>query len=69
MTNRGRPKIPESLTKKQVLQIRLLEGEKQGFEEAAESYGLSLSSWARTRLREAARKDLRAVDKKADKFF
>lgn len=69
MAKRGRPKNPESLAKKRVLQIRLLEGEKQAFCAASEVSGLSLSSWARERLRKAAREELKEFNKKSDISF
>ena len=61
---RGRPKSPEAAVKTRVLQIRLLEQEKHAFDEAAQLAGLSLSSWARERLRARARKELQAAGKK-----
>ena len=61
---RGRPKNTEIPVKKEILQIRLLEEEKRAFEEAAKLAGLSLSSWARERLRARARRELQVVDKK-----
>lgn len=69
MKKRGRPKNPENVVKKRILQIRLLEQEKQAFDEAAELAGLSLSSWARERLRAHAREELKAVGKSVDKFI
>ena len=66
MAKRGRPKKLDGLAKKQVLQIRLLDAEKQAFSDAAKSSGLSLSSWARERLRKAAREDLRKAKKYID---
>ncbi len=64
MKKRGRPKNPENAVKKRVLQIRLLEQEKQAFDEAAEIAGLSLSSWVRERLREQSRKELQEAKRK-----
>ncbi|MCK5171872.1 MAG: hypothetical protein KAR47_00670 [Planctomycetes bacterium] len=54
------------MAKRRVVQIRLLETEKEAFSEAAETSGLSLSSWARERLRKAAREDLRKAKKYTD---
>jgi predicted HicB family RNase H-like nuclease len=68
MKKRGRPKNPEQLVKKRVLQIRLLEQEKQAFEEAAKLSGISLSSWARERLRTKARRELQVAGKKIPFF-
>jgi hypothetical protein len=45
---------------KALTQIRLLVSEKEGFEEAANLAGLSLSAWMRERLRSIARKELEA---------
>jgi hypothetical protein len=64
MKKRGRPENPENLVKNRVVQVRLLQVEKDTFEDAAKLAGLSCSSWIRTRLREAARKDLEAANKK-----
>jgi transposase-like protein len=64
MAKRGRPRKSQDFVKKRVLQIRLLQQEKQGFEEAAKFAGLSLSSWARERLRAVARKELESASKK-----
>ncbi len=69
MAKRGRPKNPDSLVKRRVVQIRLLEAEKQAFSDAAKNSGLSLSSWARERLRKAARDELRKARKDGDFFF
>ena len=66
MAKRGRPKNVDSMARRRVLQIRLLQAEKQAFLDAAKSSGLSLSSWARERLRKAAREDLRKAKKYAD---
>lgn len=44
--------------KGQVLQIRLSEPEKRGFQAAADLAGIPLSSWVRERLRLAAIRDL-----------
>lgn len=48
----------EKMPKEQVLQIRLTEDEKQGFQDAAALAGIPLSSWVRERLRLAAIRDL-----------
>ncbi len=69
MAKRGRPKNPDSLVKRRVVQIRLSEAEKQAFSDAAKISGLSLSSWARERLRKTAREDLRKAKKDGDFFF
>lgn len=47
-----------NMTKQQVLQIRLTEKEKAGFQAAADIAGIPLSSWVRERLRLAAIRDL-----------
>jgi len=46
---------------RRVLQIRLTEAEKQGFWLAAGFAGISLSSWARERLRLAATRELESA--------
>ncbi len=63
MAKRGRPKNPDGLVKRRVLQLRLLDAEKQAFSEAAKISGLSLSSWARERLRKAAFDELKEAQK------
>jgi len=64
MKKRGRPQKPDNLVKKRVLQVRLLKVEKDTFEEAAKLAGLPCASWMRTRLRETAKKELEAANKK-----
>ena len=64
MAKRGRPKKSQDCLKKRVVQIRLLDVEKESFTTAADLAGLSLSSWIRERLREAARKELQKAGKK-----
>ncbi len=44
--------------KKEILQIRITDPEKRGFELAATLAGISLSSWTRERLRLAAIREL-----------
>jgi hypothetical protein len=46
------------------LLVRLSEQEKAGFEDAAELAGISLSSWARERLRNAAIQELQQAGQK-----
>lgn len=46
------------MAKEQVLQIRLTEDEKKGFQAAADLAGIPLSAWTRERLRFAAIRDL-----------
>ncbi|MGH9920658.1 MAG: hypothetical protein ACRD6W_17535, partial [Nitrososphaerales archaeon] len=48
-------------TKADILQIRVGEAEKQGFQAAAGLAGISLSSWVRERLRLAAIRDLESA--------
>jgi len=43
------------------VQIRVTEGEKQGFQAAADLAGIPLSSWVRERLRFAAIRDLESA--------
>jgi hypothetical protein len=47
--------------KEQVLQVRLDELEKRGFQTAADLAGIPLSSWVRERLRLAAIRDLESA--------
>lgn len=46
------------MAKIEIIQIRLSEAEKQGFQAAAKLAGVSLSSWVRERLRRAAVREL-----------
>ena len=52
------------MAKAQVLQIRLTDTEKQGFQDAADLAGIPLSSWVRERLRLAAIRDLESAGQK-----
>lgn len=52
------------MPKSQVLQIRLTDAEKQGFQDAADLAGIALSSWVRERLRLAAIRDLESAGRK-----
>jgi hypothetical protein len=52
------------MAKEQVLQIRLTDAEKQGFQAAAGLAGIPLSSWVRERLRLAAIRDLESAGQK-----
>jgi len=53
------------MTKDRILQIRISEEEKKGFETAAAIAGIPLSSWVRERLRLACIRDLEATGQKA----
>jgi uncharacterized protein (DUF1778 family) len=44
--------------KREILQIRISDSEKEGFELAATIAGISISSWVRERLRTAAIREL-----------
>jgi predicted HicB family RNase H-like nuclease len=57
-TKRGRPPKAASERKADLFVIRLGTTEKQAFQQAASVSGLSLSSWARERLRMAAIREL-----------
>jgi hypothetical protein len=52
------------MQKAQVLQIRLTDQEKQGFQAAADLAGIPMSSWVRERLRLAAIRDLESAGRK-----
>ena len=56
------PREPEPKT--EILQIRISDTEKEGFELAAVLAGISLSSWVRERLRLAAIRELEAAGRK-----
>ncbi|MBC8352400.1 MAG: hypothetical protein H8E66_10460 [Planctomycetes bacterium] len=57
----ARPQKQEGYARNKLLQVRLLPGEYEVFKESAESTGLDLSAWVRERLRQAARRDLKAA--------
>ena len=57
-TKRGRPAKTDAERKADLFVIRLDATEKQAFQQAASVAGLSLSSWARERLRMAAIREL-----------
>jgi hypothetical protein len=46
-----------------LLQVRVGDGEKQAFEDAANLSGLALSAWVRERLRQNALKELEAANR------
>ena len=52
------------MKKDENIMIRVSPLEKEGFERAAEIAGISLSSWARQRLRSASIKDLQEINEK-----
>jgi hypothetical protein len=52
------------MPKPEVVQIRVSEAEKSGFQLAADIAGISLSSWVRERLRLAAIRDLESAGQK-----
>jgi len=58
-------KPKSSSAKKQMLEVRTNDAEKQAFKDAAELAGIPLSAWVRERLRQAAIRDLEAVGKRA----
>jgi hypothetical protein len=49
------------MSKGRVLQLRLTDAEKEGFQAAAELCGIPLSAWVRERLRLAAIRDLESA--------
>jgi uncharacterized protein (DUF1778 family) len=51
--------------KSEVLQIRISDSEKDGFEMAAALAGISLSSWVRERLRLVAIRELESAGRRA----
>jgi hypothetical protein len=53
-----------TVPKTQVLQIRLTDPEKQGFQASADLAGIPLSSWVRERLRLAAIRELESAGQK-----
>jgi uncharacterized protein (DUF1778 family) len=53
-----------SMPKHEIVQIRVSDQEKQGFQLAADLAGITLSSWVRERLRLAAIRDLESAGQK-----
>lgn len=62
MKKRGRPSKPKNSVKKKMLQVRLLQEEKATFEDAAKLAGLTYAGWARSRLKEIAKKELESAN-------
>jgi hypothetical protein len=58
----GRPKKNPGAVKAAWIEMRCEDAEKDSFRAAAELAGLPLSGWIRTRLRQAARKELENVN-------
>ncbi len=54
----------EAVPKTEILQIRITDSEKEGFEIAALLAGISLSSWVRERLRLTAIRELEGAGRK-----
>jgi hypothetical protein len=52
------------MAKPQIVQLRVSDEEKQGFQLAADLAGVSLSSWVRERLRLAAIRELESAGQK-----
>jgi hypothetical protein len=55
----ARPKKQKGESRDKLMQVRLQGKEYDTFKEAAETAGLDLSSWARAKLLEAARKEMK----------
>jgi len=55
---RGAPRKPLAQTKGELMQIRLSAAEKQGFVDAAELCGQSVSVWLRDQMRRTAQQQL-----------
>lgn len=55
---RGRPRKEANLALAERVHLRITQGEKQGFQEAAHLSGLEMSAWIRERLRMIAAKEL-----------
>lgn len=51
----------EPMAKSEILQIRLNEAEKRGFQASADLAGIPMSSWVRERLRLAAIRELESA--------
>jgi hypothetical protein len=59
----GRPPKPAGEAKAHFLQVRLQEGERDAFAEAADMAGVPLSTWVRERLRIVVREELKRYGK------
>lgn len=57
----GRPKSPENSKHSEVLRFRLKKTERELLEHASEIAKLSFSDWARSRLENAARAELKSA--------
>jgi uncharacterized protein (DUF1778 family) len=57
---RGAPKKAASQAKKALIQLRINDAEKAGFQAAADLDGMKLSEWIRHRLRRVSREELEA---------
>ncbi len=55
----ARPTKPKGESRDKLMQIRVQQREQEIFREAANACGLDVSSWARERLIQAAKKDLK----------
>jgi hypothetical protein len=62
-TKRGGQTKPPERVKAQILQVRLEQSEKEGFDAAANLAGLPLSGWVRERLRTVAKQELESYGK------
>jgi predicted HicB family RNase H-like nuclease len=60
----GRPISPPLKVKSRYLQVRVNQAEKAGFDLAAETAGLPLSTWVRERLRSTAYQELKEMNMK-----
>jgi hypothetical protein len=58
----GRPKKAPDAVKASWIEMRCEDAEKEAFRAASELAGLPLSGWIRTRLRQAAKRELENVD-------
>ena len=60
-----KPKIPRKApeaVKTEYIELRVEQGEKKSFRDAADAAGMPMSGWIRDRLRRAARKELEDLD-------
>jgi hypothetical protein len=57
-TKKGRPTLPESKARDNILSMRLQPGEREKLDQAAKKAGMRITEWSRKRLLEAADRDI-----------
>lgn len=62
MTKKKIPRKPAAAVKTEYIELRVEQGEKQSFRDAADAAGMPMSGWIRDRLRRSARKELEDLE-------